>query len=195
MLGHLSTNDLERVNSSAAPAAGDEVRHLLAKQLGRTASTLITSSTEFTKAANTTAYTAGDVVGPATTALLSFQLSRETSVAPGCILISAMLRIANASVPSGMAGFRLHLFNGAPTALADNAAFSLETADEALYAGYVDLPTPQDFGNALISQATGILLQVPLDSNGSIKGMLQTLGGYTPASGTKYLVDLSAVTP
>ncbi len=145
-----------------------------------------------TRPSNTTAYTAGDVVGDTGgSAIITLP-----SIGPsgGYVLFqSVRLLIGNTSVPSGMAGFRLHLYTASPTAIADNAAFDLVSGEVANYAGYIDLPTPQDLGSTLYTQADypGTLIKLASAST-SLFAELETRGAYTPASATLY--DLRVMT-
>jgi len=145
-----------------------------------------------TRPSNTTAYTAGDVIGgTGGSAIITLP-----SIGPsgGYVLFqSVRLLIGNTSVPSGMAGFRLHLYTASPTAIADNAAFDLASGEVANYAGYIDLPTPQDLGSTLFTQADypGTLIKLASAST-SLFAELETRGAYTPASATLY--DLRVMT-
>lgn len=152
-----------------------------------------------TRPSNTTAYTAGDVIGAAdsgTPANAGSAIITLPSIGPsgGYVLLqSVRLFIANASAPAGMAGFRLHLYTAAPTAILDNAAFDLVSGEVANYAGFIDLPTPQDLGSTLVTQADypGTLIKLASAST-SLFAELETRGGYQPASGTAY--DLRVLT-
>ena len=135
----------------------------------------------FTRPNNTTAYTAGDVLGTSTSAVHTISAFGRTG---GFLQIQSVRLIINiATVPSGMAGFRLHLYQVAPTAIVDNAAYDLVAADRDGYRGYVDLPTPQDFGSTLVSQLdyAGMLYQ-NLPNASLVYAQLQTLGGFTPGA-------------
>jgi hypothetical protein len=152
-----------------------------------------------TRPSNTTAYTAGDVIGVAdgvTPANAGSAIITLPSIGPsgGFVLLqSVRLMIGNTSVPAGMAGFRLHLYTASPTAIADNAAFDLVSGDVASYAGYIDLPTPQDLGSTLLTQTDypGTLVKLAAGST-SLFAELETRGAYTPASATLY--DLRVLT-
>ncbi|RJE47674.1 hypothetical protein A7K50_03230 [Dehalobacter sp. MCB1] len=140
------------------------------------------SSTSFTRPADTTAYTANDVVGPAVTGNLSFSDVSMISGAP-IKIESAMMEIDVAAVPSGMSTFRLHIYNAAPTAIADNAAFNLIAADRSKYLGYITFSTPVDFGDTLISDVSALKKIIKLaDNSTSLYGILETIGAYTPTS-------------
>lgn len=152
-----------------------------------------------TRPDNTTAYTANDVIGIAdsgTPANAGSAIHTLSNIGPsgGYVLIqSVRLMIGNTSVPAGMGAFRLHLYMESPTAILDNAAFDLVSGDVGKYAGYIDLPAPQDFGSILVTQADypGTLIKLATGST-SLFAELETRGAYTPASGTLY--DLRVLT-
>lgn len=159
----------------------------------------------FARPANTTAYTAADVIGAADTvtaanagsAVLSF--SGAGRLACDVFITTATLQIDLAAVPSGMTSFRLHLYASAPTAILDNAAWALSSAnDKSFYLGYIDLGTPAVIGSVLFVQTDGINKQLsylggysPSGGYVGLYGELVTNGGYTPASGTTYTVTLN----
>ena len=158
------------------------------------------STVSITRPSNTTAYTAGDVIGIAdsgTPANAGSAIHTLTGIGPsgGYILLqSAALLVGLASVPAGMAGFRVHLFSSSPTAALDNAAFDLASGDRAAYMGFFDLPTPADFGSTLYAQADYIGRQIKLAAgSSSLFAEIETRGAYTPASGTVYELRLSAL--
>ncbi len=137
-----------------------------------------------TRPANTTAYTAGDVVGGAIT------FANAGPSGGGSVIInSADLRIDVSSVPAGMTSFTLHLYSVTPpSALADNAPWDLPSGDRASYLGFIILGTPIDVGSTLFCQATGPgLRQVQLASS-SVFGYLVTAGGFTPAANSEVYV-------
>lgn len=140
------------------------------------------STVTITRPSNTTAYTAGDVVGDTGgSAILTL-----SSVGPsgGFVLIQSIsLVFSDSTVPSGMGSFRIHLYSATPTAIADNAAFDLVSGERANYMGYIDLPTPQDFGSTLYTQADypGRLVKLAAAST-SLFAEIETRGAYTPVS-------------
>lgn len=149
------------------------------------------SSVALTRKNDTTAYTAGDVLGPTSgTSALTFTAG---SGAGEYLITSASLLVPLDAVPSGMGNFRLHLYNVTPpSALADNAAWDLPAGDRASYLGYVDIGTPVDVGSTLFIEALYLNKQITLAS-ASLFAYLQTIGAYTPASGTVYTVTLHTV--
>jgi hypothetical protein len=160
-----------------------------------------TSSVSVTRPSNTTAYTAGDCVGIADSgtpanagsAILAFLLAGP---AGGEIYLTDVdLRIHLSAVPSGMTTFRLHLYDAAPDAILDNAAWDLSSSgDRGKYLGYVDLVQPADLGSTLYSQNPAINKRLKLAAaSTTLYGVLQTTGAYTPASGTVYVPALKTV--
>jgi len=109
-----------------------------------------------TRPDDTTAYTAGDVIGTFT-----FTDILDTAGQRFCINAISLLIYA-AALPSGMTTFRARVYNAAPTALADNAPWVLADADRASYQGYIDITaTVEDMGGTLGCQhmSDGVLLE------------------------------------
>lgn len=158
------------------------------------------ATVSITRPSNTTAYTAGDVIGIAdggTPANAGSAIHTLTSIGPsgGYVLIQSMaLFIANTSVPSGMGAFRVHLYSSSPTAILDNAAFDLVSGDRSAYMGFVDLATPQDLGSTIYTQVDypGRLIKLAAAST-SLFAQIETRGAYTPASGTVYELRMSTL--
>jgi hypothetical protein len=147
--------------------------------------------TTFNRPANTTPYAAGDVIGSATTA--NHQALNVGLTGSLIQVQSASLIVNNTSVPSGMTSFRLHLWDTAPAAIADNAAFAAAAADRAKYAGFVDLPSIAALGGGfLFTSADYVGRPIRLDTT-SIWFNLVTNGAFTPASGTEYRVRFHCV--
>lgn len=151
------------------------------------------TTVSITRPSNTTAYTAGDVVGDTSgSAILTF-----TGAGPSggfIILQSVSLVFSDSVVPSGMGAFRLHLYSATPTAIADNAAFDLVSGERANYMGYVDLPAPQDLGSSLYTQIDypGRLVKLAAAST-SLFAELETRGAYTPVSASTISVRINTL--
>lgn len=150
-----------------------------------------TSQATVTRPADTTPYTAGDVVG-ATAAAIAFP---SIGPAAGHIIITDVdFRVDVSAVPSGMTSFRLYLYGATPpSALADNAAFDLPSGDTASYLGYLDLGTPVDMGSSLFVQTSGVNKKLKLGATTGLWGYLVTLTGFTPASATVKSIRLNAL--
>lgn len=144
------------------------------------------AAVDITRPANTTAYTAGDVIGTGTGDDAIITLS---SIGPsaGFVLVQSIeLVIGISAVPSGMTSFRLHFYSSKPTAIADNAAFDVLSGDRAGYMGYIDLPAPVDLGSTCFTQIDypGKLFKLGTAST-SLFCELQTVGGFTPAANSE----------
>lgn len=151
----------------------------------------------FARTADTTAYTALDVIGidaagSAGNAIQTFALIGPS--AGGIIITGADLMYEAASIPSGMTNLVLHLFDTSPTAILDNAAFVLGATDTGKYLGNINLGAPAVVGQVLFTEANGLGKEVKLAvASTSIYGIIQTVGGFTPASGTLIKVRLHTV--
>lgn len=144
-----------------------------------------------TRPSNTTAYTAGDVVGDTGgSAIISLTAAGPTA---GFVIIQSIsLVFSDSAVPSGMGAFRLHLYSASPTAIADNAVFDLLSGDRANYMGFIDLPTPADFGSTLYTQTDypGRLIKLAAAST-TLFAELETRGAYTPVSASTVSVRVN----
>ena len=140
------------------------------------------STATITRPSNTTAYTAGDVVGDTGgSAIISLTAAGPTA---GFVIIQSIsLVFSDSTVPSGMGAFRVHLYSASPTAIADNAAFDLVSGEHATYMGYIDLPAPLDFGSTIYTQTDypGRLIKLAAAST-TLFAEIETRGAYTPVS-------------
>lgn len=140
------------------------------------------STVTITRPSNTTAYTAGDVVGDTSgSAIITL-----SNIGPsgGYVLVqSVSLIFSDSAVISGMGSYRLHFYSASPTAIADNAVFDLVSGERANYMGFVDLAAPVDFGSSLYTQTDypGRLIKLAAGST-TLYAELETKGAYTPAS-------------
>jgi len=156
-------------------------------------------SANFTRPNLTDAYAAGDVLSDSTSAP-NYLTFAGVGTAGATVVISSAKLIAskastNLAVPSGCSGWRLHLFKTAPTAIADNAAFTtLAEADAAAgkYCGYITISTPVDVGYNIFSQDDNINKYVTLTGT-SLYGILETIGAYTPTASVVKTIDLFVV--
>lgn len=142
-----------------------------------------------TRPSDTTAYTAGDVIGDTGgSAILTFANMAKTGGGE-VIITSVELEVDIAAVPSGMTSFNVRLYNASPTAIADNAAWDLPSGDRGKYLGKIGLVTPTDEGSTLFSDNDGINKQITLAST-SLYVELQTVGAYTPSSAAVYRLTI-----
>jgi len=139
-------------------------------------------SVTITRPANTTAYTANDVVGGAQELPLFGLADRST------MITDIMLQARITAIPSGMTTFRLHFYSVTPpSALADNAAFDVPTDDQASYLGMVLGITPADLGTTVFGEASGIN-KIVRQASSSLFFYLVTDGGFTPAANSEVYV-------
>lgn len=142
----------------------------------------------FTRPSDTTAYAAGDVVGPVTTpAAQAFPGAARGNGGSGKIV---ELLMAFDLETITVATFRLHWFNVALTPQADNAAFTGLATNPASYLGYFDPPI-------LVTQAGGTLGQIRVAPGVSATGGLPFSYQCAPGDSGLYLVitALGAYTP
>lgn len=153
-------------------------------------------SVTFARTADTAAYLANDVIGVNAAGSPGSAILTLANAGPagGIVqLLTAELAVNRNTLPAGSpGGFLLHLYSGSPTAILDNAPFSAAAADWSLYRGSVA------FGAAAVIGG-GFMYAPPVDFAGrvirlttsSLFGVLQTLGAFTPASGTEYSLRIS----
>jgi hypothetical protein len=159
-----------------------------------TKNSTVPSSVSFTRPNNTTAYSAGSVVGSTTGSTAALPFSGIGAAGKVIRITGTRLEIDVASIPTGMTSFRLHLYNSAPpSALGDNASWALPSGDRASYLGYVDLGSPSSQGGTLYVQSTGLDVDVVLGATTSLFGYLTTIGGYTPTASVVKVVTLYAM--
>ena len=151
------------------------------------------STVTITRPDNTTAYTAGDVVGTSPAANYEFANILPTA-GDHFYITDAKIEVEKSSVPAGMTTFTLHLYDAAPTAIADNSAWQLLLADGGKYLGSIQFTTPVDLGTTLISFLSQINIKRKLASGAtSIYAQLETDGAWTPASEDVINITLETV--
>ena len=140
------------------------------------------ASVSTTRPANTTAYTAGDVVGASTsvTSALSF-----TGLTAGEMMItSSQFMINDTAILSGETTYQLHLYSATPgSAYVDNAAWDLPSGDRSTYLGYITLGAPVLMGASTLYVENNILNKQITLTGTTLYAYLITNGGYTPESG------------
>lgn len=106
-----------------------------------------------------TSHTAGDAVDTAQTAFF------VCNTAGKMVMICGATLGIESTFPQ-TTNFRLHLFNAAPTVIADDAAFVVALADRSKYLGMIDLGVPIDLGSTLLwSEVNGLSKPVQLVSH------------------------------
>lgn len=161
--------------------------------LGEVGGNLAMISTAFTRPADTTAYTAGDVVGDSTSALTMQALANAARVSGGSGYVTGVkITTDKKSITPRL---RLHLFNTNGATLSnDNAAMQTRYADASKRVGYVDLPamtTGTDSTNSTESFTQDLTLRLPYTCAAtSLYYVLEALDAFTPASGQAITVSV-----
>lgn len=154
----------------------------------------ITPTASFTRPSDTTAYTATDLVANSTTAgsVTPMQWSLQRLPTGGGNVIAA--RIAKSATSATAATFNVHLFSAAPVVTnGDNGTFAISTAQSYLGKIAVDMSTGGQAGTAYLAKSSAAVA-IGLDTtqlSGSIYGLLEAAGTYTPASGEVFNVTLT----
>lgn len=148
----------------------------------------------FTRPANTTAYTSGDIVANDTTAASITPLSWAVG-ATGAAGIIRAVRLYKSATGVTAASFRVHLFTadpGVPTN-GDNGAYQVASVANYLDTVAIDLSSGAQAGGttgaAKRSAATAIGFKLPVISD-KLYGLIDVQGSYTPASGETFRVTL-----
>lgn len=142
-------------------------------------------SDSFSRPANTTAYTAGDLVANNATAGSVVPLTFSTG--RGGLRIKGVLVSKTDETDVANSDFSLHLFGSSPTvANGDNGALSYDLSDK-----FADI----DLDTMVAATDKAWALSTGLDYNwytasGVIYGLLEADGAYTPASGETFSVTL-----
>ena len=143
----------------------------------------VTASASFTPAA--AAYGALDIMDAAKQ--FSFTYADGSPVTKGALIrvYTTILRIDVSALQASEGAYSLAMYNVTPpSAQADNAAWTLASADLAAYLGTIALSTPVDAGAALYVQAQPTANQdiKLLSTETSIYGELITTPGFTPTA-------------
>lgn len=183
---------------AVVPIAVDASGAFSGSQVGLS-STARVVSVSVTRPSNTTAYDAGDAIGAAdagTPANPGTAIMEFANIGPsaGVVMITdVILEIDVASLPSGMSGFKLRLYNASPGAILDAATWDLSSAgDRGKYLGHIPLSTPTDVGSTLLSENTQVNKVVQLAGT-SLFAVLTSDAGFTPTSGAVKKITIATI--
>ena len=166
--------------------------------IGEVGGNTITVGIEFTRPADTAIYAAKDVVCNSVGAPAALVFTNVARVVAGSgYIVKARLMTDQVAC---VARFRLHLFNTTPAPIADNALYTLLYANTAARIGHFDFPAMQTEGagstaaNAILvpNMSNLVMAYVAGGATRNLFGILTTLDVFTPASGQKFYVVLSA---
>lgn len=149
-------------------------------------------ATSFTRPADTTAYAAQDVVSNSTSspAVLTFAAAGRYPGSSGIILSARHMK---SSTSTSGATYRLHLYRVAPTAIADNAPFTMLYANRANRVGFIDFLHSAAGAGSDCTNALSTFVNLPFlceASTVNLFGILTVTGAYTPTSGEQHYVEL-----
>ena len=160
-----------------------------------------TCKASFVRPANTTAYSAGQVVNNSTSAgaVLTFpQATLDSNI--GALIVQAVC-IDEANVATH-ADLQLFLFSAAPAAVNDGAAFAPSNAEMETLLGVIAFPVASWVvglsgagagGNAVCdSQGLGVSIKTAGGVN-AIYGVLVVRNGYVPVSNEKFVISLKVI--
>jgi len=137
----------------------------------------ITASASFTPAA--AAYSALDIMDVAKQ--FAFTYADGTAIPAGSLIriLTTIMKIDVSALQASEAAYALQCFNVTPpSALTDNAAWTLASGDLTAYRGSISLGTPVDLGGALYIKSPNIDLDIKLTTS-SLYAQLQTIAGFT----------------
>ncbi|MBR1230211.1 hypothetical protein JQ600_35540 [Bradyrhizobium sp. AUGA SZCCT0176] len=138
----------------------------------------ISASATFTPAA--AAYGAGDIVSVAKEFAFTDSVGRIVPEGALIRIVSAVIKIDQTAVISGETSYSLALYNVTPpSAQADNAAWTLASADLPSYRGTLALGTPADLGAACYIKTQFSDQQDFKLAGTSLFGELITTGAFT----------------
>jgi hypothetical protein len=144
----------------------------------------VLASASFTPVAE--AYSAGDTVSVAQQFIWHLSRFRDVEPEPGSMIriLTSELKIDATAVIASETSYTLHLYSRTPpSAQANNAAWSLASADLPYYLGSLALGTVADLGAAVYVKTGGHDLDISLESvSTSIYGVLVTVGAPTLAA-------------
>jgi hypothetical protein len=156
------------------------------------------AAAELTRPSDTNQYTALDAISDSTSAptLLTFSNVARANGGSGYITLVRMM--TDQSTFTGQ--LRIHFFHTAPSAINDNAPYTLLYANRANRIGHVDLSVGNTEGTGstaanarCLSDGTNLPLPfVCAGSDRNIYAMIETLTTFNPASGQKFYFELRA---
>jgi hypothetical protein len=154
----------------------------------------VVSGTTITRPADTTAYTAGDLVASSTTAATVNGAPTTIAAARGADIVSVATRCILKKTGTGLpnAIFRVHFYNAATTVSnGDNGTWLTTSAN---YLGFFDITCTQVFTDAAIGVGTpgsgSMMTFTPASGTSNLYFLIEARAAYTPISGEVFTVSL-----
>ena len=184
--GGMSLADID-IQAAPALAAGEA-------HVGEVGGKGAVVSAAFARPNDVTAYASKDAVSDSTSSptVLTFTNLARVNAGTGYIVKARIMTDQSTNV----ARYRLHLYNVAPTAINDNAAWTLLWANRAARIGYVDFDGCQTEGTGSdCANAVNTTVRLHFAAAAGVRtlyGLLETLDAFTPAANQNFYVELSA---
>lgn len=147
------------------------------------------ASVSITRPADTSAYSANDVVGHLTASTAAMIFS-DIGFTGDVIVKSSEFEIDRNTMISGESNYFLHFYSvSPPSVFGDNVPWDLSAGDRASYLGFISLGTPVDLGSTLyIERREQNKIMTLAGTN--VYAYLVTTGPYTPQSATNHKITL-----
>jgi hypothetical protein len=140
----------------------------------------VSASASFTPAA--AAYGALDIMDVAKEFVFTFADGAAIPAGSLIRITATTTKIDITDIPATQTSYTLHLYSVTPpSAQADNAAWTLASADLPSYLGSIDLGSPADLGAALYIRTGALTADLKLAGT-SVFGRLVTVGAHTAAA-------------
>jgi len=155
----------------------------------------VSSSIAFTRPANTTAYTFGDLVANNTTAGSVTPISVDAARAIDTVssMIRCRLEKTGTSVTSAI--FRVHFYNELPTVTNGDNGVWLST--QAGYVGSVDITVDKAFSDGAegigAPSAGSALIFAPVSGTTTLYALIEARAAYTPVSGEQFQIHVEVL--
>jgi hypothetical protein len=153
-----------------------------------------TCSTDVTRPADTTAYSANDAWANSTSVPTSggFTFSNAARKSGGSGIITDAVIVSSNPAGTPLQG-EIWIFDQAVTAINDNAAFSLSDADAKLFVGKIPFTLAVDATNNSQAHVTGLNIMITCVGSVDLRYLVKVKNAYTPISGEVLTVRLKSI--
>lgn len=143
---------------------------------------IITASTDITRPADTTAYSANDALSNSTSAPTAggFTLTGVARASGKSSIITDV--VVTSSNPGGLLSGEVWIFDSSVTAINDNAAFAISDAEIKTLVGVVPFTTVADTNNSR-ANVQNLMIGVTTVGSADLRYLIKVLATYTPISG------------
>lgn len=148
------------------------------------------AAAQFARPADTTAYTAGDVISTLAGLVLTFPLVSD--IPADYVYLEAVKMFMSSAVATGLIS-ELNLFSVAPAAIADNAAWAPSDAEMLNWVGAVPLVAADGYAGTLNRNfiKSGLAMPIKLAAAAtSLFGVLVARNAYVPTSAETFDINI-----